>query len=71
MTNLEMLRDKIEALQLSPVVVAAAMGVSLPTYYKRMDGDGEFTARMIVGLRKVLHLTRDERDLIFFNEKCE
>ena len=65
MTNLEMLQQKIEDSQLSPVVIAAAWEVSLPTYYKLVAGDREFTASMIVKSVGLFNLTRDERDAIF------
>ena len=64
-TNVELLGQKIKESGLSPVVLAAAWGVSLPTYYKLIKGESEFTASVIVRATFILKLTRDERDLIF------
>lgn len=65
MTNVEMLQKKIEESQLSPVVIAAAWDVSMPTYYKLIAGEREFTASQIVASVRLFNLAREERDLIF------
>ena len=65
MTNLELLQQKIVNSGLSPVVIAAAWGVSLPTYYKLLAGEREFTASMIVASQLLFGLTPPERDVIF------
>lgn len=65
MTNVKLLQEKIDASGLSPVELAAAWGVSMPTYYKLKAGDSEFTASMIVAATVTLNLNRDERDAIF------
>ena len=71
MTNVDMLQQKIEAANISPVVLAAALKVSLPTYYKLKAGESEFTASMIQAATVTLGLTRDERDAIFFGDERE
>jgi plasmid maintenance system antidote protein VapI len=68
MTNVELLQKKIAEAGAKPVALAAAMKVSMPTYYKLINGGGDFTASMIVTLTKALHLTMVERDLIFLTE---
>ena len=68
MTNTELLQKEIEKSGLSPNELAAAWGVSLPTYYKLKAGESEFTATMIAAACRVFGLTRDERDAIFFAE---
>lgn len=67
MTNVEKLQEKIDQSGLGPVALAAAWGVSLPTYYKLKAGESEFTASIIVAATRSLSLTRDERDEIFFD----
>lgn len=67
MTNVELLQQKIEESGLSPVALAAAWGVSMPTYYKLKAGESEFTASIIVAATRTLKLTRDERDVIFLS----
>lgn len=71
MTNVELLQKKIEESGLGPVALAAAWGVSLPTYYKLKAGESEFTAAMIRAATVTLGLTRDERDAIFFADRRE
>lgn len=66
MTNVELLQKKISESGLSPVVLASAWGVSLPTYYKLKAGEGDFTASQIQATTRLLGLSRDERDDIFF-----
>ncbi len=68
MTNTALLQLKIEESDLGPVTLAAAWGVSLPTYYKLKAGETEFTASVITAATRTLKLTRDERDAIFFAE---
>lgn len=68
MTDVVMLEQKIDASGLGPVALAAAWGVSLPTYYSAKAGESEFTASMIAGAVRSLKLTKAERDAIFFGE---
>ena len=68
MTNVELLQQKIDQSGLGPVALAAAWGVSLPTYYKLIKGESEFTASMIVKATRSLGLPLAERDLIFLTE---
>lgn len=65
MTNTKLLQEKIDQFKLSPVVLAAAWGVSLPTYYKLIAGEREFTASQIITSVALFHLTEAERDIIF------
>lgn len=68
MTNVTLLQQKIDQSGMGPVTLAAAWGVSLPTYYKLKAGESEFTASTITAATHSLRLTRDERELIFFAE---
>lgn len=68
MTNTELLGRKIDEAGLGPVTLAAAWGVSLPTYYKLKAGESEFTASMIMAATRTLNLTWEEREAIFFAE---
>lgn len=68
LTNVKMLEQKIEESGLRPVALAAAWGVSLPTYYNLKAGKSEFTASVIVRAAASLRMTKVERDLIFLGE---
>lgn len=71
MTNTKMLQEAIDASGMKPVELAAAWGVSLPTYYKLKSGECEFTASMIEASRKIFKLTKARRDEIFFAQERE
>lgn len=66
MTNLALLREKLNQSGLGPVTMAAAWDISMPTYYKLLSGESEFTASQIQTTTELFGLTRDERDAIFF-----
>ena len=68
-TDVELLQEKIDAVNVSPVLMAAAWGVSLPTYYKLKAGESEFTASTLVRASFFLGLTKEERDLIFLTKR--
>lgn len=68
MTNTKLLQEKIAQSGLGPVELAAALGVSLPTFYRLKSGESEFTATMIVVATRVLKLTEEERNVIFLGE---
>jgi DNA-binding XRE family transcriptional regulator len=68
MTDTKLLEERIDASGMKPNELAAAWGVSLPTYYKLKSGESEFTASMIETSRKIFRLTKAQRDAIFFAE---
>ena len=68
MTNVKLLQQKINESGLSSLQLAAAWGVSLPTFYKLKAGDSEFTASIITAARATLNLTFEEREAIFFGD---
>ena len=68
MTNVQKLNEKIEKSELSHTAIAAALGMSMPTYYSRKSGKSEFTASEISKMTEVLGLTKAERDEIFFGD---
>lgn len=67
MTDLKMLKVKIVLSGLSRTAIAAALGMSMPTFYNRLSGESEFRASEIRELTKVLKLSNAERDQIFFD----
>lgn len=68
MTNVELLQEKIDASHLSNTAIAAALDMSMPTFYSRKKGESEFTASEIVKATAVLKLTKKERDVIFLGD---
>ena len=68
-TNVELLREAIDESGLSPTFLAAAWGMSMPTYYSRKAGESEFTASEIVAATATLKLTQTQRNQIFLDKK--
>lgn len=66
MTDLERLKEVIRDSGITMVALARKSGIVRETLYNRLDGIGEFKASEIVGLSEALHLTKAERDRIFF-----
>lgn len=71
MTNIQALKDTMKESGIPMTVIAEKAGILRETLYNRLAGRGEFRASEIYSLSSVLHLTRDQRDAIFFAEKCE
>ena len=68
MTNVELLREAIKRAGVKRTVLAAAWGMSMPTFYSRISGNSEFTASEIVAASASLHLTKKQRDAIFLGD---
>lgn len=67
MTNLDMLRRKMDETGMTVVSIAEKSGILRETLYNRMSGKSEFKASEIQALTKVLRLTKKERDDIFLS----
>lgn len=68
MTNVELLRDAINRAGVKRTALAAAWGMSMPTFYSRISGNSEFTASEIVAATASLQLTIEQRDAIFLGD---
>lgn len=68
MTNVELLREAINRAGVKRTVLAAAWGMSMPTFYSRISGNSEFTASEIVAATASLQLTIEQRDAIFLGD---
>lgn len=71
MINFGLLAEKIAESGITITSLASKCNMSRETYYNRMNGIGEFTASEIFAFTKVLHLSKEERDKIFFANKGE
>lgn len=67
MVNVELLREKIDQSGMSITFISEKCGISRETFYNRMEKP-DFKASEIVSLTNVLRLSREDRDLIFFNQ---
>lgn len=68
MTDYELLQKKIDDSGMTMVAIAEKTGILKATLYNRLHKIGEFSAREIVALTAVLHLTKSERDRIFLGQ---
>lgn len=71
MTNLELLKEKIEESGMTMVAIARKTGIKRETLYNKLSGKSEFTASEIVAMSKVLRLSVEEREAIFFAAMVE
>lgn len=65
MTNTKELQKVIDESGLSITEIAAALGMSVPTFISRKKGESEFKASEIVKATALFGLTKNRRDLIF------
>lgn len=66
MTNVSLLREKMDETGMTVVAISEKAGILRETLYNRMAGKSDFKASEIQALTKVLRLSRKERDDIFF-----
>lgn len=66
MPNIVLLKEKIEESGMTMVAISTKSGILRETLYNRLSGKGEFLASEIVGLTRVLKLSKTDRDKIFF-----
>lgn len=71
MTDLELLKKKINESGITMIAISKKTGIVRETLYNRLKGKGEFNVSEIVALTKVLEMSKTERDEIFFGEKAE
>lgn len=69
MTDFVLLNKVIMDSGMTITAITQRAGILRETFYNRMSGKSEFKASEIVALTKVLHLTIEQRDSIFLNEK--
>lgn len=66
MVNIEALSNKINESGMTTVFICKKSGIDQRTFYNRLHAKGDFRAKEIMGLSNVLHLSKKERDEIFF-----
>lgn len=71
MTNSKKLKGAITSSGFTHAEVANKLGISATAFSNKVTNKSRFIADEIVLLRKLLNLTRDEVDDIFFNERVD
>ena len=71
MTNTRLLRDRIKAAGYMIKFVAKTLNLSKQGFTNKMYGRTEFTQNEIMELKKLLNLTNEEVELIFFSSEVD
>jgi plasmid maintenance system antidote protein VapI len=71
LTDVRLLREKFRESGMSVTAIAEKSGILRETLYNRINGDADFKASEIDALTRVLDLTKEERDAIFFAKRGE
>jgi DNA-binding phage protein len=51
--------------------ISKKLGITREGLYKKINNETEFKASEIVSMQRILHLSNETRDKIFFAEKVE
>lgn len=68
MSDIALLKERIDDSGMTMVAIARKARISRVTLYNRLNGTGEFTAPEIVGLTNALNLSKADREKIFFGK---
>ena len=71
MTNTTLLKKKIDTSGYKVIFLAEKVGLTPQGFYKKLKDGSEWTFSQVMILKDLLHLTNEEVDSIFFNEKEE
>lgn len=69
MFNSNILKAKIIEKGISSIKLCSEMGICEATFYRKIARGGDFSRFEIEKITKILQLTSEERDLIFFAPK--
>ena len=71
MVNTELLRSRIIETGFRINFIAGKVGVSYQGFLNKINNLSDFKSEEILSLQKILDLTAEERDRIFFNSKVD
>lgn len=71
MTNSLELELQIKRIGISKKEIAKRLGITDMTLFNKIRNETEFKASEIAALTEILMLTEKQRNLIFFDEKCD
>lgn len=71
MTDKELLRKKLDASGYKIIFLAERVGLTPQGFYKKLKDGSDWTFSQVMILQELLHLTKEEIDAIFFNQKVE
>ncbi len=65
--DLNALKSKMKDSGMSMTFIAKKLDISRASLYKKLDGTSEFRISEVISICDALHLTKEERNSIFFN----
>lgn len=71
MTNRDLLNEVISDSGMTITSISKKLGITREGLYKKINNETEFKASEIVSMQRILHLSNETRDKIFFAEKVE
>ena len=71
MVNTELLRSRIRESGFRINFIAGKVGVSYQGFLNKINNLSDFKSEEILSLQKILDLTAEERDRIFFDSKVD
>lgn len=71
MTNSDKLSDEITDSGITITAIARKIGITREGFYKKLNNETEFKASEISALQKILNLSNEKRDEIFFAKDVE
>ena len=64
--NVDKLRDKMSSSRKTIEALAVYLGINMSTFYRKINGESDFTRNEIMLITSFLNLTADEVFAIFF-----
>lgn len=71
MTDSKKLSKEIENSGITITAIAKKIGITREGFYKKLNNETEFKASEISALQRILNLSNEKRDEIFFANKVE
>ena len=70
-TDSKKLSKEIDESGITITAIAKKLGITREGFYKKLNNETEFKASEISALQRILNLSNEKRDKIFFAEKVE
>ena len=64
--DLQLLNTKIAEINIPIATIAEKLGLSRQSLYRKLNGERDFRASEVLNISRILRLTTEEMNLIFF-----
>lgn len=68
MVDTKALKERIDESGMTIVAISSKSGMLRETLYNRLKGKSDFRLSEVMALTNILHMSKEERDKIFFAE---